>query len=42
MDTGRDIQVMRVPNANLPPALSPEVMKEVAEQDTVYQRPKEV
>ena len=38
-DTSGDIQVMRVLMANLPQALSLEVLKEVAEQDKVYQRP---
>ena len=41
LDTGEDIQVMRVFIADLPPALSLEVLKEVAERDTVYQRLKE-
>ena len=40
VDTGGDIQVMRLYIGNLPPALSLEVLKEVAEQDTVNQRPK--
>ena len=38
VDTGKDIQVMRVFIADLPPALSLEVLKEVAERDEVYQR----
>ena len=42
VDTGGDIQVKRVLIANQPPALSLEVLKEVVEQDKVYQRPKEV
>jgi hypothetical protein len=42
VDTGGDIHVMRVLIANLLRALSLEVLKEVVEQDKVYQRPKEV
>ena len=41
MVTGGDIQEGGVLIANLPPARSPEVRKEVAERDTVYQGPKE-
>ena len=41
VDTGQDIEVMRVFIADLPPALSLQVLKEVAERDTVYQRLKE-
>ena len=41
VDTGEDIQVMRVFIADLPPTLSLEVLKEVAERDAVYQRLKE-
>ena len=41
VDTGEDIQVMRVFIADLPPALSLKVLKEVAERDAVYQRLKE-
>ena len=37
VDNGKDIQVMRVFIADLPPALSLEVLKEVAAQDRVYQ-----
>ena len=42
VDTGGDIQVMRVYIANQPQALSLEGLKEVMEQDKLYQRPKEV
>ena len=41
VDVGEDIQVMRVLMADLPPALSLGVLKEVAEQGEVYQRLKE-
>ena len=41
VDVGKDIQVMRVLMADLPPALSLGVLKEVAEQDKVYQKLKE-
>ena len=41
VDTSEDIEVMRVFIADLPPALSLEVLKEVAERDEVYQRLKE-
>ena len=36
---GEDIQVMRVILADLPPALTMEVVKEVAEHNRVYQKP---
>ena len=38
VDTGEDIQVMRVFIADLPPALPLEVLREVAGRDEVYQR----
>ena len=38
VDTGEDIQVMRVFVADLPPALPLEVLREVAGRDEVYQR----
>ena len=38
VDVGEDVQVMRVIMADLPPALSMEVLKEVAEHDKVYQK----
>ena len=38
VDVGEDIQVMRVIMADLPPALSMEVLREVAERDEVYQK----
>ena len=41
VDTGEDIQVMRVFIADLPPAMTLEVLKAVAERDEVYQRLKE-
>ena len=41
VDTGEDIEVMRVVMADLPPALSLGVLKEAAEQDEVYQKLKE-
>ena len=41
MDNGEDIQVMRVCIADLPPALSLKVMKEMAERNRVHQKLKE-
>ena len=38
VDVGEDIQVMRVIMADLPPALSMEVLREVAERDEGYQK----
>ena len=38
VDVGEDVQVMRVIMADLPPALTMEVVKEVAEHDRVYQK----
>ena len=38
VDVGEDIQVMRVIMADLPPALSMEVLWEMAERDEVYQK----
>ena len=38
VDVGEDIQVMRVIMADLPPALSMEVLREVAERDEVYHK----
>ena len=38
VDVGDDIQVMRVIMADLPPALTMEVLREVAERDKVYQK----
>ena len=38
VDVGEDIQVMRVIMADLPPALSTEVLREVADRDEVYQK----
>ena len=39
-DTSADTQVMRVFVANLPPAQTLEVQKEVAKRDTVYKDPR--
>ena len=41
VDVGEDIEVMRVLMVDLPPAPSLGVLKEVAEQDEVYQKLKE-
>ena len=38
VDVGEDVQVMRVIMADLPPALTMEVLKEVAVHDRVYQK----
>ena len=38
VDVGGDVQVMRVMMADLPPALTIEVVKEVAEHDRVYKK----
>ena len=38
VDAGEDIQVIRVIMADLPPALSMEVLREVADRDKVYQK----
>ena len=40
-DNGEDIQVKRVFIADMPQALSIEVLKEMAEQDRVYQKIRE-
>jgi hypothetical protein len=41
VDMGEEIEVMRVLMADLPPALSRGVLKEVVEQDEVYKKLKE-
>ena len=38
VDMGEDVQVMCVIMADLPPALTMEVLREVAERDEVYQK----
>ena len=38
VDVGEDVQVMRVIMADLPPALTMEVLREVAEHNEVYQK----
>ena len=38
VDVGKDIQLMRVIMADLPPALTMEVLREVAERDEIYQK----
>ena len=37
VDEGEDVRVMRVIMAGLPPAMTMDVMKEVAKQDQIYQ-----
>ena len=38
VDVGEDIQVMRVIMADLPPAWTMEVLREVAERDEIYRK----